>query len=100
MDIEKAEHINILTVAIVFLLFLTFVIDHFLNNIMLSFSIGIVTASFALMLLLFQQIIGAALLTFMLVFVFLSVIFSNILSGFFAASLVMGVLVLFTLLTR
>lgn len=100
MDIEKAEHLNLLIVAVVFLLFLTFVIDHFVSNFPISLSAGLIVTSFILIFLLFEEIIGVAILVFVLVLVLATIIFSSLITGLFIGSLILTSFILLTLLTR
>ena len=100
MDIEKAEHLNILAIALVFLLVLTFVIDQFVKDLIISASLGLIATSLLLIFLLFQQIIGAAILVFVLIFALITIIIGNVITGLFISSLILGIFVLLTLLTR
>ncbi len=100
MDTEKAEHLNLIAVAIVLLLALTYFTDQFAKNLTISFSIGLVAISLVFILCLFRELIGMSLLGFALAFVLITVMLGDWSAGLLISSLIAGVFILFTLLTR
>lgn len=100
MDIEKAEHLNIFAVAVIFLLVLTYIGNQFLKDVMISFSFGLIITSIVLIFLLFEQIIGFAIFGFFLILIVISIIVNNVVAGLFISSLILGIFVLLTVLTR
>ncbi len=100
MDIEKAEHINIVAVAVVLLLALTFFADQFVKNLAVSLSVGIIIVSFVLMVCLFTEIIGISILAFAITLVLITIMIGDWITGLFISSLLLGLIILFTVLTR
>lgn len=100
MDLEKAEHLNLLAVVLVFLLVLTYIADQFVKNATISVSIGLIITSFVIIFLLFSEITGISLLAFVLVFGFVVLLVNSIVLGLFISALILGAFVLLNVLTR
>lgn len=100
MDLEKAEHLNLLAVVLVFLLVLTYIADQFVKNAMISVSIGLIITSFVIIFLLFSEITGISLLTFVLVFGLVVLLVNSIVLGLFISSVILAAFVLLNVLTR